>query len=437
MAVSFTKLSTADKEQGMTIKEKIKVLTISDHPLSPSGVGTQTRYIIEALLDSGSFQVVSLGGAIKHQSYQPQKTDKYKDDWVIFPVNGYGNQDMIRSLLRTEKPDVIWFMTDPRFYGWLWSVAQEVRPLVPLVYYHVWDNFPAPVFNKKFYDSNDKIFTISKVTDRVVKEVTDKPQVEYLPHAVHPDIFSPVDAQKKAELRSDMLSKRDQDKFIVFWNNRNARRKMSGSVLYWFAEWAKKVGTEKVSLIMHTDPKDVHGQDLVYMTNDLGLTDGTIQLSTQKMPPEALAQMYQISDVVVNIADAEGFGLATLESLSCGVPIIVNMTGGLQEQVTDGESWFGVGIEPSSKAIIGSQDVPYIYEDRVSKEDFLSALDKMYEMSPEERQELGLAGRGHVEKNYGFENFKQRWVEAMTEIHEEMGSWNDRVGYKSWEVITL
>ena len=29
--------------------EKIKVLTLSDHPLSPSGVGTQTRYVIEAL----------------------------------------------------------------------------------------------------------------------------------------------------------------------------------------------------------------------------------------------------------------------------------------------------------------------------------------------------------------------------------------------------
>ena len=35
----------------------------------------------------------------------------------------------------------------------------------------------------------------------------------------------------------------------------------------------------------------------------------------------------------MNISDAEGFGLATLESLACETPIIVNMTGGLQEQV--------------------------------------------------------------------------------------------------------
>lgn len=421
----------------MSIKEKIKILTISDHPLSPSGVGTQTRYVIESLLDSGNFSVISLGGAIKHQDYTPQKTEKYKDDWTIFPVDGYGNQDMIRSLLRTEKPDVIWFMTDPRFYGWLWMMAQEIRPLVPMVYYHVWDNFPAPRFNKKFYDSNDKIFTISKVTDEIVRATTDAVETEYLPHAVEPDIFSPVTVEAKNKLREDMLPEHDRDKFIVFWNNRNARRKMSGSICWWFAEWAKKVGPENVMMIMHTNPTDVHGQDLVYIINETGLTEGTIQLSTQKMPPEALANMYQISDLTANISDAEGFGLATLESLSCGVPIIVNMTGGLQEQVTDGENWFGVGIEPSSKAVIGSQDVPYIFEDRISKEDFMAALDKLYNMSPEERTELGLAGRKHVEQNYNFKQFKERWVSAMLEVHEKMGSWDDRTGYQSWEVITL
>ena len=50
------------------------------------------------------------------------------------------------------------------------------------------------------------------------------------------------------------------------------------------------------------------------------------------------------------------------------------MTGGLQEQVTDGENWFGIGLEPTSKAIIGSQTVPYIYEDRLSQEVVVNAL---------------------------------------------------------------
>ncbi len=46
--------------------KKITVLTISDHPLSPSGVATQTKYMIEALLSTGRYRVISLGGAVKH-----------------------------------------------------------------------------------------------------------------------------------------------------------------------------------------------------------------------------------------------------------------------------------------------------------------------------------------------------------------------------------
>ena len=59
------------------MKEKIKIFTISDMPLSPSGVGTQTRYVCEALLKSGKFKIVSFGGAIKHPKYNPIKTEEW------------------------------------------------------------------------------------------------------------------------------------------------------------------------------------------------------------------------------------------------------------------------------------------------------------------------------------------------------------------------
>ena len=139
-----------------------------------------------------------------------------------------------------------------------------------------------------------------------------------------------------------------------------------------------------------------------------------------------MALIYNAADVTINISDAEGFGLATLESLSCGTPIIVNMTGGLQEQVTDGKKWFGFGIQPSSKTIIGSLQVPYIYEDRVSREDFMDALTKIYEMTSEERRELGRLGQQHVEKNYSFKDYKLKWEKVMRDFHEKQGSWDDR-----------
>jgi glycosyltransferase involved in cell wall biosynthesis len=230
-----------------------------------------------------------------------------------------------------------------------------------------------------------------------------------------------------------------KDKFIFFWNNRNARRKQSGSLIYWFSEFLKQesVDRDKVCLLMHTDTKDQHGQPLEHLVEIFNVSNGEVIFSTQKLPSEELAKLYGIADCTINISDAEGFGLATLESLSTKTPIIVNMTGGLQEQVTDGENWFGIGIEPSSKAIIGSQQVPYIYEDRISKESFIDALNKMYFMPSDERRELGRLGHEHVMKNYNFKDYGSNWVSVMEDIHKKYGSWDDRKEYRSWRVTEL
>ena len=420
--------------------KKIKVLTISDHPLLPSGVGTQTRYVIEALLATGKFEVVSLGGAVKHNDYTASWVEGYQDQWGIIPVDGYGNPSIIRGIIDQHKPDILYFMTDPRFYGWLWDMEHEVRPNLPMIYYHVWDNKPYPVFNQSYYESNDMIASISKVTSDIVRTVAPAVDEVYIPHAVDGEIFKPAEtAAEKQKLKEfkEHLPPGSEDKMIFFWNNRNARRKQSGTLIFWFKEFLDKIGRDKAMLVMHTDVRDEHGQPLDYLLEHLGLTNGEVVFSVKKMPSEELANFYKLADCTVNIADAEGFGLATLESLSCGTPIIVTMTGGLQEQVTDGENWFGVGLEPASKSIIGSSTVPWIYEDRVSKEDFISALEKIYNMKEEERQRLGAAGRQHVLKNYNFENFNTTWVNTMLNLYEKHGSWESRKNYQGWEMQTV
>ena len=97
--------------------------------------------------------------------------------------------EIIRSVLAKEKPDMLWFMTDPRFYTWLWEIENEVRNNVPMVYYHVWDNFPAPYFNAQYYNSNDEVVCISKVTHEIVQTVAPEVNSTYLPHAVNDNIF--------------------------------------------------------------------------------------------------------------------------------------------------------------------------------------------------------------------------------------------------------
>lgn len=419
----------------MTEKIKKKILVIADSPLAPSGVGTQTKYMIEGMLRTGEFSFVCLAGAIKHHSYKPIKIEPYEDDWIIHPVDGYGNPDIIRDVIDHYKPDALWFMTDPRFYVWLWSIEDEIRPNVPMIYYHVWDNYPYPKFNKNYYDSNDLICTISKVTDDIVRNVSPSVECIRVQHAVDTDIFKKRD---KSEYINFVQNAKSENKMVFFWNNRNARRKQSGTLIFWFKEFLDKIGHDKAMLVMHTEPQDPNGQNLEEIIKELNLDKGQVVISTVKLPPDQLSYFYNMADCTINIADAEGFGLATLESLACETPIIVNMTGGLQEQVTDGEdNWFGIGIQPASKSIIGSQDVPYIYEDRLAKEDFLEAILDFYNTTKEDREKMGYEGRQHVLKNYGLSTYVGNWYQVFQKVFNDFGSWESRKNYKSWEMFEL
>ncbi len=422
--------------------KKTKVLVLADHPLSPSGVGTQTKNMIETLLHTGRYSFICLGAAIKHQDYRMMRVDPWDNDWRIFPVDGYGNHETIRSIIQKERPDVLWFMTDPRFFGWLWEIENEIRANMPMVYYHVWDNFPAPAYNGPFYRSTDEVVCISKVTKKIVDEVAPSVSTHYLPHAVKGEVFYPYsndeDTARSFHTRHQILHSSTKyfnpNKKIFFWNNRNARRKQSGTLIWWFKEFLDKVGHDKATLLMHTDARDPHGQDLPHIIEHLGVSDGQVLLSTNKVEPQHLAALYNAADFTLNISDAEGFGLSTLESLSCGTPIIVNMTGGLQEQVTNGKHWFGWGIKPASKSVIGSLQVPYIYEDRMSQDDFNRVMKMAIRVTDKKYKEMSRRGMKHVKERYSFAQFQQQWIDTMDKIVEKHGSWDTRKGYKRWHL---
>lgn len=414
--------------------KKIKILTLSDHPLFHTGVAIQTKLFIEAMLKTDKFEFVSLAGAARHSDMSPVKTEQYGDDWKIFPVNGYGDPETMRSVMRTERPDIVWLMTDPRYWDWLWEIEDEIRAQAPMVYYHVWDNHPAPHYNKKYYDSNDLVVSISKLTEDVVNEVGTKAIHIRIPHTIDASIYKIIPEDEVKEFKEEHFG--TDSKFLFFWNNRNAPRKNVTSLLWWFKEFLDDVGDDSAALLIHTDPEDPAGTDLEANLNQLGLNNGQVMLSPLKYPADRMAMLYNIADCTINISDAEGFGLSTLESLACGTPIVVNNTGGLQEQVSDDVNKFGIAIEPATRTIIGSHKVPYIYQDRVSKKDFVNALKEMYNSSEEDRIRMGQLGYNHIVKNYNSATFSKKWEEALIKLNKESGSWKSRK-HQNWEIIEL
>ena len=418
-----------------------KLLLISDDLRAPSGVGTQGHWLVKGLIEKYEWDVVQIGGAIHPQSTQMVQ---YGPHVQIYPVHGYGDLHMIRSLLAREKPDAMMIFTDPRFFYWLWDMENEIRTVCPLTYWHVWDNDPYPDYNGKFYRSTDFIAGLSYKTFSLLRDggkfvIPD--HVDYIPHGLPLDIYKEIPAEHKWKFRKEVCGKH-ADSFKVFWNNRNARRKMTGDVMESFKVFLNMLPEEerkKCVLIMHTDPNDQEGTDMNAVSGLLDLHENII-VSSQKVPFENMIMAYNIMDVTLNIANNEGFGLATLESLACSVPIIVLKTGGLQYQVTNewlpedvkkhGLQEYGIGIEPAVRNLCGSQLTPYIYDDRVDNQTVADAIMKMYKMDPKERKEKGVLGRKYVERHFDIEDVTKQWDTALrrtVDLHKK--------NYKSWKLV--
>lgn len=414
-------------------KKKYKILTLCDHPLSTSGVGVQASALIEGLIRTGKYTFRSLGGAIKHENYDVQAPHP---DLVIKPVDGFGTKEQLRHILLTERPDALFLFTDPRQFMWVWEMADEVHQLCPITYWHVWDNDPYPRFNKLWYDSTDLINCLSYKTFELVKP-NFPDRTHYIPHAFPKHMYYPlpedVIAQQKAERFGDRA-----DWFKVLWVNRNATRKLPADLIAAFKEFVdafeKKHGNRKAMLIMHTDPSDIEGPNLVEVRDFFGMNDNVF-FSTDKLPTEGINLMHNLSDTLINVAKNEGFGLSTLIHMMVGKPIVALQTGGMTRQVIDYRdgSENGVAIPPASRQLVGSQMVPFIYEDLVNHQQIVDALMKIYEMTPEEKAAMKTKVLEYVDHEFKYEDVIKKWDETLESTIQSFRT-NKK---KLWEIKRL
>lgn len=160
--------------------EKKKILLLSDDIRLHSGIATMAREFVTGT--SHMFDWVQLGAAMKHPDHG-KKFDVSEDvneqagidhaSVIIYAHDGYGNPNVLREIMTAEKPDAILFFTDPRFWGWLFQMEHEIRQQIPMMYYNIWDNTPAPHWNFACYASCDGIFNISRQTNALVETVLD------------------------------------------------------------------------------------------------------------------------------------------------------------------------------------------------------------------------------------------------------------------------
>ena len=446
-----------------------KIMLICDDIRVHSGIATVAREIV--LHTAQHFNWVNIAGAVTHPekgkkldlSEDTNKNSGLTDSSVVcYPVDGYGDPSLIRQLIQLENPDAIMLITDPRYFVFLFSIENEIRRQIPITYLNIWDDYPAPLYNKPYYEACDLLMGISKQTVNINKivlgEVAKKRMVKYIPHGLNDKIFRPIKESDKeyadvVSLKKQLFGK-SQPEFIIFFNSRNIRRKQIPDALMAFRLFLDKLPKEqakKCKMLLHTEQVSEHGTDLNAVI-DLFFHEeypNNIVFTNMRASVHEMSLLYNMCDAQILLTSNEGWGLSLTEAMLCGLPIIANVTGGMQDQMRfefeDG-TWidfdenfpsnhrgtikkhgeWAFPVYPTSRSIVGSPPTPYIFDDRCEPEDATERILEIYNMSKEERKARGLKGREWAisdEAGFTSEHQAKRVIESFDEL---FSTWKPR-----------
>jgi glycosyltransferase involved in cell wall biosynthesis len=450
------------KEGYIKQKDRKNILLLTDDIRVHSGVAQIGREIV--MNTAHRYNWVQIAGAIRHPDKGniqdlSQATNDYcginDSKVVLYPCDGYGDPKLLREVIERENIDALFLITDPRYFEWVFRIEAEIRGEIPIAYLNIWDDLPAPMYNKDFYNSCDALFGISKQTKNINEmvlgeDIKDK-ILKYIPHGLNPNIFKPIN-QDDIELNKIKNTFKNKDKsnpFTLLFNSRNIRRKcIPDTILAWkyFLDGLPKNERDNCQLILHTNPVDENGTDLPAVINFLfPENDHNIVMSVNKLSTEQMGLLYNTADGVILLSSAEGWGLSLTEALLTGTPFIANVTGGMQDQMRfedENGEWYtpnpdvpsnhrktytkcgewALPVFPTNLSLVGSPKTPYIWDDRCSAEDASLQIKALYDMGDKERKARGKAGMEWAlsdEAGFTAEKMSNKVIEGMDELFQK------------------
>jgi len=452
----------------LPLDKRKKIMLVTDDIRVHSGVATVGREIV--IHTAQHFNWVVVGGSIKHPdsgkrfdlSQDTNGISNLTDSSVIlYPVDGYGTQELIRHLIELEKPDAIMLITDPRYFTHIFQMESEIRKKIPITYLNIWDDYPAPLYNKAYYEACDLLMGISKQTVNINKLVLgDKANnkiIKYVPHGLNHEIMKPFDYNdpELVKFRKNLFGNKEYD-FVLFFNSRNIRRKQIPDAMLAYRLFIEQLPIEKAkkcAFVLHTEIVSEHGTDLEAV-RELFLEGEqyNVYFSTNRYNTHEMNLLYNCSDAQILLTSNEGWGLSLTEAILAGRPIIANVTGGMQDQMrfSKNNKWvdfdadfpsnhngtikecgeWAFPVFPTNRSLVGSPVTPYIWDDRCTSEDAAEQIMNVYNLGREELRRRGLKGREWaISKEAGFtgEYQGERVIEAFDELFE---TWKPREKYE-------
>ncbi len=405
-------------------KEKVKLLWLSDSALSPTGFSNQTRNIQNRLVND--YTCFNLG----HNYYGMPLIPPVVTESETFNFNILGGtpgmpyaKDMLPYYFDKVKPEIFGVLLDT-FMGVMhgeWFLKTNI-PAKSFWYF--------PSDGRFFPNSCERVLQKVDVPIAMAKFGRDQVKAqfginaEYIPHGTDPNKFKPINEDEKRKLKARWGI--PPDAFVVGANFRNQGRKMVFHKPRVLEAFFKK-HPDAVALF-NCDPRDVaSANNLIVLCKRMGITHKVLYTGMQwfqGLPEDKVVEFYQMSDVNLSTTSGEGFGITTIEAMSCGVPSVITNYTTSRELITDHNAGYVVKL-------VGTDEEPYDhlkkwYPGEITGEwevergimdanDCIDKLELIYN-SPDKARKMGLNGRDAVLREYSWEVIMLQWKKLLAKL---------------------
>jgi glycosyltransferase involved in cell wall biosynthesis len=399
--------NNSQEENGMNI------LWLSAPASAETGYGRITKEVCSRLADLGHdvINVGGRGGTIIWGEKLWIHTDK-GNRFLILPCWAQvGDRNTIEYYIKRYQREILITLWD------CFVLPALGRPSIPWgAYFPIDSNFTRKWAN--YLINADLLITYSKFGyNEALKHYPDF-MVKYIPHAVDVDLWHPRTEEEKIEIRRKWGI--PEDKFMFLFVGANiGERKAPIQLMLTFKRFVKKHPNSLLYLYTNLASWP-QGYDIIGFANELGIQNSIMMPAfntiLDSVEDEELAELYACADVTVNPTLGEGFGMAILESMSCGTPVIATNNSSMTELI-HGRGWL-VDTVPEDVWV----DIP-VWVPTLSRfnppnlNSLLSCMEEAYNNS-DLRKKYGRESREFVVKNYSWDLIMPMWEELIRELRE-------------------
>ena len=214
----------------------------------------------------------------------------------------------------------------PRFISELREFQRSERLAYDIIHSHYW-------LSGRVGMTLSADWRVPHVTTFHTLAKTDAPphKVKVIPAGVNLDMFSPVeqrDARRKLGIREEN---------VILYVGRIEPLK-GIDILLRAVPLLECANDLRVMVVGGNPSGDTEMERLKAISAELGISDSVT--FTGPVPQDRLPAYYSAADIYVLPSHAESFGLAALEAMACGTPVVVSRVGGLKTFVENGKTGY-------------------------------------------------------------------------------------------------